>query len=453
MRGSNMLFKKIRFYLLSLIIFTLVFISCDEKSTDIDNQKTEIRIAVFSDPHLYDPSLGTSGAAFEAYLAGDRKMIAESKAILEAAIEMAMNDNCDIVLIPGDLTKDGEKHNHLLLAEKLKALEQKGKRVFVTPGNHDILNPKSLKYLPTGETQKIEHITPQEFVEIYKEFGFKEAKYRDNNSLTYIVELNQHFWLFAIDACIYNNNQSQAYSTTGGQLSTSTLNFILEKLAEAKSKNIIPIAMAHHGIVEHFPGQSLVFGDYLVKDFANVANEFAIAGLKIIFTGHHHAQDISKFESQGNFIYDCQVGSTVTYPCPVRFCVFNKDKSNITIESVRISKVNLNTGGKSFQDYAKNKLLDGFPALVKAQLMLLGASEDAAKLLEPIVTQTLVAYYQGDEPDSRNQQIEGMIAQLKQYPDNNVKTIAMLLEGIWYDTTPDNNVVIDLKSGAITKLK
>ncbi len=447
------LFKNFKFYLLFAVLFTLIFIGCNETSTDSTDQKSAIRIAVFSDPHLYDPSLGTSGAAFEAYLAGDRKMIAESKAILEAAIDMVMNDNCTIILIPGDLTKDGEKHNHLLLAEKLKSLEQKRKRVFVIPGNHDILNPNSVSYLPTGEKKKIEHITPLEFAEIYKEFGFGEAKYRDNSTLTYIAELNQHFWLFAIDACIYENNQSQAHSTTGGLIKTSTLNFILEKLAEAKSKNIIPIGMIHHGIVEHFPGQSIVFADYLVKDFTNIANAFADAGLKIIFSGHHHAQDISKHETNGNFIFDCQVGSTVTYPCPVRFCSIDKDKSIASLETSRISKVTINTGNRTFQEYALYKLLDGFPELVKAQLMLLGASKDAANLLEPIVTTTFVAYYQGDEPEQMTQQIRDMIAQLKKYPDNNVQLFTSLLEGIWYDTTPDNNVEINLKTGTITKLK
>jgi hypothetical protein len=41
---------------------------------------------VFSDPHYFDPSLGTTGAAFDAYLASDRKLIAESDAIMRAMV-------------------------------------------------------------------------------------------------------------------------------------------------------------------------------------------------------------------------------------------------------------------------------------------------------------------------------------------------------------------------------
>ena len=38
----------------------------------------EIQFAVFSDPHYYDSSLGTTGSAFEDYLMQDRKLLRES---------------------------------------------------------------------------------------------------------------------------------------------------------------------------------------------------------------------------------------------------------------------------------------------------------------------------------------------------------------------------------------
>ena len=50
-------------------------------------------ISVISDPHYYAPSLGTEGAAFDAYLAGDRKMIAESDAILQSALDIVKLKN------------------------------------------------------------------------------------------------------------------------------------------------------------------------------------------------------------------------------------------------------------------------------------------------------------------------------------------------------------------------
>jgi 3',5'-cyclic AMP phosphodiesterase CpdA len=48
---------------------------------------TSARFAVLSDPHLHDAAaLGASGPEFEAYVAQDRKMIAESAEILDAAV-------------------------------------------------------------------------------------------------------------------------------------------------------------------------------------------------------------------------------------------------------------------------------------------------------------------------------------------------------------------------------
>lgn len=436
-----------------IIIFSILFFSCSDNSSNAPKDPVSLRIAVFSDPHLYDPTLGTTGEEFEKYLAGDRKMIAESQAIYNSVLNLISADNCDIVLIPGDLTKDGEKLCHEQFAVKLQQLEAKGKKVFVIPGNHDILNPHSYKYLASGGKEKIEHITSAQFAEIYKEFGYKEAKYRDNNSLSYIVELNSNFWLFAIDGCIYNNNIGQGYPTTAGMISTSTMDWLKEKLAEAKSKNVTPIAMAHHGVVEHFPGQSLVFAEYLFNDFQKVQKELAEAGLKIIFTGHHHAQDISRFDISGSFLFDIQTSSTITYPCRIRYLNIDKDKQTLDIESIPITSVEYDLNGKTFQEYALNKLLDGFPALVIAQLKQLGADEASAALLEPIVTQTLVAYYQGDEPSNITSAVTAAINQLKAYPDNNIKLIASLLEGIWNDPTPDNSVIIDLKTGVITQKK
>ncbi|NCC95179.1 MAG: hypothetical protein EOM10_18265 [Opitutae bacterium] len=42
------------------------------------------RFAVFSDPHLYPRSLGTTGPAFQDYLNKDRKLLVESEALLDA---------------------------------------------------------------------------------------------------------------------------------------------------------------------------------------------------------------------------------------------------------------------------------------------------------------------------------------------------------------------------------
>lgn len=88
-------------------------------------------LSVISWLHFYDTDLGTQGAAFEAYLAQDRKMLVQSEAILASAVRMIKAKQPKIVLVPGDLTKDGERSSHEKFAAHLADLEAAGIQVLV----------------------------------------------------------------------------------------------------------------------------------------------------------------------------------------------------------------------------------------------------------------------------------------------------------------------------------
>ncbi len=111
-----------------------------------------VRFSVISDPHLYDVRLGTTGSAFEAYLNQDPKLLKESEAILDSALASVAQAGVKFLIIPGDLTKDGEIVSHVLMAQHLAKLRQQGIQVFVVPGNHDINNPDAAAYL--GDTTR-----------------------------------------------------------------------------------------------------------------------------------------------------------------------------------------------------------------------------------------------------------------------------------------------------------
>jgi hypothetical protein len=71
------------------------------------------KISVISDPHFFDPDLLVQdGSAFQMYLAQDPKLLKESGAILDSVIASIIDEDSEIVLIPGDLTKDGELSAH-----------------------------------------------------------------------------------------------------------------------------------------------------------------------------------------------------------------------------------------------------------------------------------------------------------------------------------------------------
>ena len=76
----------------------------------------------------------------------------------------------------------------------------------------------------------------------------------------------------------------------------------------------------HHGILEHYAGQSLFFGDYVIQNWPTVSATLAQAGLPLVFTGHYHAQDVTQQtsglnnENSSPFIFDAETGSLLTYP-------------------------------------------------------------------------------------------------------------------------------------------
>ncbi len=67
---------------------------------------------VMSDTHYFDPSLWSDCADYTTAVNSDRKMFSESRGILKRAIDLVRQNRSDAVLIPGDLTKDGEYACH-----------------------------------------------------------------------------------------------------------------------------------------------------------------------------------------------------------------------------------------------------------------------------------------------------------------------------------------------------
>ena len=70
-------------------------------------------IIVMSDIHVMAPQLlEKKGTAYENYLNQDPKLLEYSGEMLECLVEKTLERNPDLVIIPGDLTKDGELLSH-----------------------------------------------------------------------------------------------------------------------------------------------------------------------------------------------------------------------------------------------------------------------------------------------------------------------------------------------------
>ena len=390
--------------------------------------------SVISDAHIYDASLGSSGEAFEKTMHSDRKLLLDSQDLLDYAINEIVAAKVGFVLVCGDLTKDGELVNHMIFAEKLKKLKAAGIPAYVVPGNHDINNPDAVKY--NGDTtEPVASITANDFARIYGDFGFNSAITRDDDSLSYVAEPTEGLWLLALDACRYRENVPGKHEIVSGKISQKTADWIASVLREAANRNIAVIAMMHHGTVEHWNGQRKLHPDYLINDFVNFGNFLASWNVRFIFTGHYHAQDITRSEYNGKVIYDIETGSLVTAPCPIRYVNIKNDEMNIRTNTI-VEKLYPGT------DFAPNAI-----AFVKKTVMLEAASvlkkfkvsDKDIEIIADAVGDAFNAHYSGDENPSLKKTVDK--SKLGLWGRFVLGRQQYVIDGLWADMKPyDNNV-------------
>ena len=170
----------------------------------VAREKIETNLMIASDIHYMSPSLTDYGKAYQTMADnGDGKVIQYMPQIWEAFASKVKEARPDALILSGDLTLDGEKVNHQEFAGRLRELEAAGVPVLVIPGNHDINNHNASAYFGDERTY-VESVSPEEFKEIYGEFGYAEAASQAPDSLSYLYILNDTTWVMMLDTCIYN---------------------------------------------------------------------------------------------------------------------------------------------------------------------------------------------------------------------------------------------------------
>jgi 3',5'-cyclic AMP phosphodiesterase CpdA len=400
----------------------------------------DIKFAVISDLHAYDHSLGISGSAFEKVMLSDRKLLLDSFDLIDLAINEILGSDVEMVLIPGDLTKDAELVNHTHLAKELQRLVDAGIKVFVVPGNHDYNNPVAEGY-DGDSTYPVPDVSAEEFAAMYANMGYGNAISRCPYSLSYITEAKTGLWILGIDFCRSDENVPDGYPLVGGRLKEGTMLWMAEVLERALRENAAVIALSHHGVVEHWDGQAKLHPEYLVEDFKNVGKFLASYNVRLIFTGHYHAQDIVR----GNFgdfgyLYDIQTGSIVTYPCPMRYCVIRDGMLDVKTDTI----VYRLRPGTDFAENAKAFVKQTVYLEAFSTLKSYWVSDKDSDIIADAVSDAFVAHYKGDEDPSQRPELDKsrlglwgrIVLAVQQY----------VLDGLWVDLPPeDNNVTLNLR--------
>ena len=304
-------------------------------------------IYVATDIHVMDSSLVINeGNALTYYIGRDRKMLSQSIEAFQAVVDSAIIHQADVLLICGDLTKDGEKIGHERVSRMLGKALQAGIKAFVIPGNHDVRNP-SAKYFDGDETIPAEGVAAEEFASIYRDFGYGDDDLRDPNSLSYVCEPVPGLTLLAIDASQYEKNTYIAHgdardaSIVGGAIKPSTLDWLLTQADEAKGKGNQVIAMMHQQLINHIDNLDTVVSTAAIENGDSIAQLMMEHGVHVIFTGHMHYSDAATIWNDNHTasLTDITTGSTITYPSHYRVVTISDDCSLLTIDTHRINSL------------------------------------------------------------------------------------------------------------------
>ena len=426
--------------------------SCNKDNSDTIN-KSVYTIAVLSDIHYMDPSLlpDTGSSAFKEYFKTDGKLLAESDAIMKEVILELLNatPKPDLVLIPGDLTKDGELVSHQSVSIYLSQLINAGIKVRVIDGNHDINNPHPYMYIgPT--TQKVANIDTDGFKTIYENCGYSDALYTDPGSLSYVSEPLPGLWLIAIDACKYWDGIPFSLMV-GGSIKQETMTWILARIAEAEAKGKTVFGMMHHGILNHFTDEDIMFKGFVVDRSSTVSDSLMNAGLRIMFTGHFHANDIVKKTSGNTFLFDIETGSPVVYPCPYRMITYLKDSALIISSDIITHNDYPLPEGQSFSFYVKAKAKVNLDSLLTRAFTTSNYTYETARKFAPRIRNAMMAHFAGDERLFSTHEMDSIDITITRL-GSNFSWLRPFCISIWNDLPPtDNSLMIYLKSGASFK--
>lgn len=297
-----------------------------------------------TDTHYFEPSLGASGKAFEEYMQREQYFMAESSDIVRAAFsKIAEDESVDTVIIPGDLSKNGEIESHKSFVKELYKLRDSGKKIFVITAGHDY-GEKSRAFV--GDERIEVEGTPFGILrEMYADFGYSQALAVDESTLSYIAEIAPGVRMLAINCDSEGNPKGEVDDRLG--------EWIKGRLDEAKKDGCSVFAICHYPLIPSVPVFDLV-GDAKLRNWRKTASLLADNGVEFIMTGHMHIQSINEYVSEReNKIIDictsCLGGS------PAKYRKISVDGDKLSVESFDTPDFGCDTKGLTLQEHFDNQ--------------------------------------------------------------------------------------------------
>lgn len=327
------------------IILSLTLILCSLLTLTASAEKSgkNFGFAVASDTHYVHPvkQVGTTLADegwVTTFKSESESLTNQSGYIIDQFLkECAENPKCQFVLVTGDLATHGRDYvsEHETVAAKFRKFEQEtGKQVYVINGNHD-----NAKDMP------VDH---KKFTEIYHEFGYDEALSTDDGTCSYSANLNDEYTLVALDTC------DERYRVVPSN-DVTRMDWAVKQIKAAKKQGKKVIMIMHHNLLEHNPFQKLNEKNYVVNTPYSFAGLLADLGVKLVFSGHTHCNNVKSYTSfLGNTIYDFSMSSLGNFPAEYK--CFNVSDSEINYETKKINHIDADKLAEVCKGYSKDAL-------------------------------------------------------------------------------------------------
>lgn len=241
---------------------------------------------VISDTHLIADSLHDHGQAFsQMQKTSQGKDLYYQETALSAFVRMAQKKKPAAIIVTGDVTFNGERVSAEKFAEIFKPLKET--QLLVLPGNHDIYDGWAREF--RGKKQYYAgQISPRMWRNIFKT-SYKNAVSVDDKSLAYSVQLNPNYLVILADSNDYGKEEATTAPATAGFLGREQRRWIKAQLQYASENNLQVIFCMHHNLYAHNPA---INKGYVVDDYRELRKLLAQYNVKLVFSGHIHAQNI-----------------------------------------------------------------------------------------------------------------------------------------------------------------
>lgn len=304
-----------------------------------------LKLNIISDIHYYSKKTGVTGKAFDKENAKTPNDLCNCEEILSSLSQQLIDDECEIVLVSGDVTTHAEREAHEGAIELFRKLKNAGKRVYAITATHDYTDNNITRRFEGDELVAVPAVTREELFDLYREFGPDEAISVHRDSMSYVVQLCDGYRLFAL-------NDDRSHKGASG-FSDDCFEWITEQIKDAQKNGQFIIPMTHHPMLSPSPFYTIIGKSNIMGEAERRIDEFTQMGVNFIFTGHTHVQDISyKYTDEGRIFYDITTAAAVGYPATFRQVEFDPSKGTVDVKSIDV-KCDIN--GKKLKDHLEDK--------------------------------------------------------------------------------------------------